>query len=100
MVFYGLKETRRAWEACYDPHQQTPHTKQPYQRETSHLSKVLAFLLYGVNVNVVHFQTPTTLLTVLSTGAKTNFLLNSWSIFFKFLKVNLGLDVRRSKILL
>ena len=36
MFFYGLKETRRAWEACYDPHQQTPHTKQPYQRETSH----------------------------------------------------------------
>ena len=41
MVFYDLIETRRAWEACYEPHQQTPHTKQTYgtnsyQRQTAH----------------------------------------------------------------
>ena len=44
------------------------------------------------------FQTTTTLLAALSAGAKTNLLWNSWIIFFKCLKVNLGLGGRRSKL--
>ena len=37
------------------------------------------------------FQTTTTLLAALSASAKTDILWNSWTPFFKFLKVNLGL---------
>ena len=47
------------------------------------------FLLEGVNIDL--FQTTTTLLAALSTGAKTNLPWNSWIPFFKCLKVNLGL---------
>ena len=55
------------------------------------------FLLEGVNI--VHFQTPTTVLAALSAGAKTNLVWNSWIPFFKCLKVILGLGGRRSKLL-
>ena len=55
------------------------------------------FLLKGVNI--VFFQTTTTVLAAVSAGAKTNFLWNSWIPFFKCLKVNLGLGGRRSKLL-
>ena len=45
------------------------------------------------------FQTTTTLLAALSARAKINFLWDSWIPFFKFLKVNLDLGGRRSKLL-
>ena len=54
-------------------------------------------LLKGVDI--VSIQTTTTLLAALSVGAKINLLWNSWTPFFKCLKVNLGLGGRRSKLL-
>ena len=41
-----------------------------------------------LSVNVVQFQTITTLLAALSAGAKANFQWNLWTPFFKFLKLN------------
>ena len=55
------------------------------------------FMFKGVNI--VPFQTTTTLLAALSAGAKTNLLWNSWIPSFTCLKVNLGLGGRRSKLL-
>ena len=45
------------------------------------------------------FQTTTTLLAVLSAGAKTTFLWNSWTPSFKFQKMNLGSCGRISNFL-
>ena len=50
-----------------------------------------------LGVNVLHFSNEHNV-AALQAGAKTNFLWNSWTPFFKFLKVNIGLGGRISKL--